>query len=468
MRKAIIATDLALYFGNRQQLAEMLNTRGLDFNNHTHRDRVIGLMMTACDLCSVTKLWPITRLTANDIYAEFWAEGDEMKKIGMQPIPMMDRDKKDEIPQGQASAECPLWHQTHTGLRALKWCGPAGGILQCSGGSMLHNAVRAFPALRPSPQGLQQHHFSQTVSILQLEGHNIFSNLTSSEYEQVLEIMRKAIIATDLALYFGNRQQLAEMLNTRGLDFNNHTHRDRVIGLMMTACDLCSVTKLWPITRLTANDIYAEFWAEPIPMMDRDKKDEIPQGQVGFYNAVAVPCYTTLSELFPPSGPLLRACKENLNQWEKIARGEAEDVALKSSEREEADEPEDGSPVKDHHHHQNQNHHQNHHQNQKHPGAPPDEARATDSGAPREDLLPLFPCLVLQGKGTEEKKHKMADLYFEMKHKLPHRVTTRPVSPLPETDRRTDGQTGDRQTANREELWSFDALPSEPCTGSDT
>lgn len=31
--------------------------------------------------------------------------------------------------------------------------------------------------------------------------------------------------------------------------------------------------------------------------------------KVGFYNAVAVPCYTTLSELFPPSGPLLKACK---------------------------------------------------------------------------------------------------------------------------------------------------------------
>lgn len=35
-----------------------------------------------------------------------------------------------------------------------------------------------------------------------------------------------------------------------------------MIGLMMTACDLCSVTKKWQITRLTANDIYAEFWAE--------------------------------------------------------------------------------------------------------------------------------------------------------------------------------------------------------------
>lgn len=164
----------------------------------------------------------------------------------------------------------------------------------------------------------------------------------------MLEIIRKAIIATDLALYFNNHQQLTELQNTGGLDLNNHLHRDRVIGLMMTACDLCSVTKRWQVTRLTANDIYAEFWAEgdemkkigiqPIPMMDRDKKDEVPQGQVGFYNSVAIPCYTTLSELFPPSGPLLKACKENLNHWEQIARGEEEDIL--------PTRPSDSGPVK--------------------------------------------------------------------------------------------------------------------------
>uniref|UniRef100_G3NNN6 Phosphodiesterase n=1 Tax=Gasterosteus aculeatus aculeatus TaxID=481459 RepID=G3NNN6_GASAC len=143
-----------------------------------------------------------------------------------------------------------------------------------------------------SSSTMEQHHFSQTVSILQLEGHNIFSNLNSSEYEQVLEIIRKAIIATDLALYFNNHQQLSELVTASALDLSNHSHRDRVIGLLMTACDLCSVTKQWQITRLTANDIYAEFWAE-----------------VGFYNAVAVPCYTTLAKLFPPSSPLLNACK---------------------------------------------------------------------------------------------------------------------------------------------------------------
>ncbi|XP_041254098.1 cAMP and cAMP-inhibited cGMP 3',5'-cyclic phosphodiesterase 10A [Onychostruthus taczanowskii] len=191
-----------------------------------------------------------------------------------------------------------------------------------------------------STSTMEQHHFSQTVSILQLEGHNVFSNLSSSEYEQVLEIIRKAIIATDLALYFGNRKQLEELHQTGALNLKNQTHRDRVIGLMMTACDLCSVTKLWPVTRLTANDIYAEFWAEgdemkktgiqPIPMMDRDKKDEVPQGQIGFYNAVAIPCYTTLAQIFPPTGPLLRACRDNLNQWEKVTRGEEPSIWISS------------------------------------------------------------------------------------------------------------------------------------------
>ncbi|XP_066228907.1 cAMP and cAMP-inhibited cGMP 3',5'-cyclic phosphodiesterase 10A isoform X2 [Saccopteryx leptura] len=191
-----------------------------------------------------------------------------------------------------------------------------------------------------STSTMEQHHFSQTVSILQLEGHNIFSTLSSSEYEQVLEIIRKAIIATDLALYFGNRKQLEEMYQSGSLNLNNQSHRDRVIGLMMTACDLCSVTKLWQVTKLTANDIYAEFWAEgdemkklgiqPIPMMDRDKRDEVPQGQLGFYNAVAIPCYTTLMQILPPTEPLLRACRNNLSQWEKVIRGEESAVWISS------------------------------------------------------------------------------------------------------------------------------------------
>uniref|UniRef100_A0A2K6US12 cAMP and cAMP-inhibited cGMP 3',5'-cyclic phosphodiesterase 10A n=1 Tax=Saimiri boliviensis boliviensis TaxID=39432 RepID=A0A2K6US12_SAIBB len=183
--------------------------------------------------------------------------------------------------------------------------------------SYLQKFNRPLAALY-STSTVEQHHFSQAVSILQLEGHNIFSTLSSSECEQVLEIICKAIIDTDLALYFGNRKQLEEI--------------DRVIGLMMTACDLCSVTKLWLVTKLMAKDIYVEFWAEgdemkklgiqPIPMMGRDKKDEVPHSQLEFYKAVAIPCYTTLTQVLPPMEPLLKACRDNLSQWEKLIRGE--------------------------------------------------------------------------------------------------------------------------------------------------
>ncbi|XP_059504477.1 cAMP and cAMP-inhibited cGMP 3',5'-cyclic phosphodiesterase 10A isoform X3 [Stegostoma tigrinum] len=184
--------------------------------------------------------------------------------------------------------------------------------------SYLHKFDHPLAALY-STSTMEQHHFSQTVAILQLEGHNIFSSLNADDYEQLLEIIRKAIIATDLALYFGNRKQISDLLQAGALDINNQTHRDRVIGLMMTACDLCSVTKLWPVCRATTDDIYAEFWGEgddmkrmgiqPIPMMDREKDDEIPSGQVVFFNGVAVPCYHTLAEVFPSTSQLLISCR---------------------------------------------------------------------------------------------------------------------------------------------------------------
>uniref|UniRef100_A0A2K5Q3S3 Phosphodiesterase n=1 Tax=Cebus imitator TaxID=2715852 RepID=A0A2K5Q3S3_CEBIM len=168
-----------------------------------------------------------------------------------------------------------------------------------------------------STSTMEQHCFSQT--------HNIFSTQSSSEYEQVLEIIRKAIIATDFALFFGNRKQLEEIYQTGSLNLNNQSHRDRVIGLMMTACDLC-LTKLWPVIKLMVNDIYGDemkkLGRQPIPMMDRDKMDEVSQSQLGFYNAVAIPCYTTLTQILPPTEPLLKGCRDNLSQWEKVIRGE--------------------------------------------------------------------------------------------------------------------------------------------------
>lgn len=46
-----------------------------------------------------------------------------------------------------------------------------------------------------------------------------------------------------------------------------------------------------------------------LPMMDRDKKDEMPKQQVGFLQFVCTPCYQTLCDALPDTHPLLDSCK---------------------------------------------------------------------------------------------------------------------------------------------------------------
>ena len=53
--------------------------------------------------------------------------------------------------------------------------------------------------------------------------------------------------------------------------------------------------------------------------MDRERKDELPQMQVEFIDAVCRPLYTTLSESFPWIKPLLDGCLSNREKWADLA-----------------------------------------------------------------------------------------------------------------------------------------------------
>lgn len=57
--------------------------------------------MTACDLCASTKPWDQQKETVKIIFEEFYAQGDEERRQGRNPIPMMDRTKIKEQPASQ-------------------------------------------------------------------------------------------------------------------------------------------------------------------------------------------------------------------------------------------------------------------------------------------------------------------------------------------------------------------------------
>ncbi|XP_070569294.1 cAMP and cAMP-inhibited cGMP 3',5'-cyclic phosphodiesterase 10A-like [Ptychodera flava] len=180
---------------------------------------------------------------------------------------------------------------------------------------------------------MEQHHFNQTVTILQQDGHNIFDHLTSNAYKQVLGYIRHFILATDLALFLPNQRDVAKLCLDETLDLENTDHRGKVQSLLMTACDLCAVAKAWPVQMKTVECIYEEFYAQgdeekkrgeqPIPMMDRDNEANRPQEQVNFISIFCIPLYTTLCDILPYTEPLLQNTKDNLQQWQRIVDGES-------------------------------------------------------------------------------------------------------------------------------------------------
>ncbi|KAK5637888.1 hypothetical protein RI129_000191 [Pyrocoelia pectoralis] len=179
-----------------------------------------------------------------------------------------------------------------------------------------------------STSTMEHHHFNQTVTILQQEGHNIFSKLSSSEYKQVLSLIKHCILATDLALFFPNKAKLSKLIQENSFSWNNQDHRLLIQAISMTASDLCASAKPWEVQVETVKVIFEEFYQQgdaeraaglkPIPMMDRFQNDQQAASQVGFLTGICSPCYTLLHSVIPETKPLLNMCQDNLNHWTNI------------------------------------------------------------------------------------------------------------------------------------------------------
>ena len=61
-----------------------------------------GMLMTAADVAAIAKPWELQHETAKQVADEFFDQGDmERMQLGINPMWMMDRERKDELPQMQ-------------------------------------------------------------------------------------------------------------------------------------------------------------------------------------------------------------------------------------------------------------------------------------------------------------------------------------------------------------------------------
>ena len=76
---------------------------------------------------------------------------------------------------------------------------------------------------------MERHHFNHAVTILSNENLNILDRMDSTNFRKCLEYMEKAILATDLSLYFQQRERASELAKSKKYDPKNPEHCHLVI-----------------------------------------------------------------------------------------------------------------------------------------------------------------------------------------------------------------------------------------------
>ncbi|XP_053672603.1 cGMP-dependent 3',5'-cyclic phosphodiesterase-like [Anopheles nili] len=90
LRELILATDLANHF---RILPRLKKLRSENMTEGSNQRLLLSLMITCCDLNDQVKSWKTVQHVAHLVYAEFFAEGDLEKQMGLRPNAMMDRKK---------------------------------------------------------------------------------------------------------------------------------------------------------------------------------------------------------------------------------------------------------------------------------------------------------------------------------------------------------------------------------------
>ncbi|XP_058813126.1 cGMP-specific 3',5'-cyclic phosphodiesterase isoform X2 [Topomyia yanbarensis] len=177
---------------------------------------------------------------------------------------------------------------------------------------------------------MEHHHFDQCVMILNSEGNNIFQALSPEDFRKVMKVVESAILSTDLAMYFKKRNQFLELVEGGEFDWQCEEKKEVLCGMMMTACDVSAIAKPWEVQHRMAKLVADEFFdqgdleklqlnQQPVAMMDRERKDELPKMQVGFIDVICLPLYKVLSDAFPWIRPLYDGTQDNRQHWQDLA-----------------------------------------------------------------------------------------------------------------------------------------------------
>uniref|UniRef100_A0A3Q3E8S6 Phosphodiesterase 5A, cGMP-specific, a n=1 Tax=Labrus bergylta TaxID=56723 RepID=A0A3Q3E8S6_9LABR len=155
-------------------------------------------------------------------------------------------------------------------------------------------------------------------------GSQILNGLSAEEHRSVLQMIKRAILATDLTVYM-RRKEFFSLSKKRKVNWKSEKQRD-LLSMLMTASDLSAITKPWHEQQRIANLVSMEFFAQgdkekeefkikPVGIMNRENSTRLPYMQVEYIDDICYPLYKAVSTLFDSCFPLMLGCKKNRENW---------------------------------------------------------------------------------------------------------------------------------------------------------
>ncbi|GIY75050.1 dual 3',5'-cyclic-AMP and -GMP phosphodiesterase 11 [Caerostris darwini] len=100
-----------------------------------------------------------------------------------------------------------------------------------------------------STSTMEHHHFDQCIMILNIEGNELLSHLSSQEYINVVHVLEEAILATDLTVYYKRQFTFTQMTSRGNYNWKKEDNRELLRAMLMTASDIAAITKPWEVQK---------------------------------------------------------------------------------------------------------------------------------------------------------------------------------------------------------------------------
>lgn len=87
----------------------------------------------------------------------------------------------------------------------------------------------------------------------------MFKFMSAETYKEMVDEMKIAIMATDLANYFRNRVSLIQLWHEEAFNWDDPAHRMLLKSIAMTSVDLCASAKPFNLAKTITDHLYSIY-----------------------------------------------------------------------------------------------------------------------------------------------------------------------------------------------------------------